>query len=139
MVMLASDGAAGPAGGLVLLPQPATMRRSAGPINPHTDRNSRMGSAPPLGERVAGPHAQALQHDRQRAEARERGLQQVGADKGREPKPIAAHKMREKQTHEHDCARKSHDPAINAHNWFPRTEWTCLTDLFDGRYHNMLN
>jgi hypothetical protein len=48
-------------------------------------------------ERRALGDAEALQDDRERTEARERGLKQVRADKSRQQQPIGAHQVRKRE------------------------------------------
>jgi hypothetical protein len=68
-----------------------------------------------LGKRVTGFDPDALQYYGKRAEASKRGLQQVGADKYGEPKPIDTHKMGEHNAQKDHRAREPHYQAIDAH------------------------
>jgi hypothetical protein len=68
-----------------------------------------------LGKRVTGFDSDALQCNGKRAEASERGLQQIGADEYGKPKPIDTHKMGERNAQKDHRARESHYQAIDAH------------------------
>ena len=71
-----------------------------------------------LGKRVTGFDPDALQYQGKRAEAGERGLQQIGADEYGKPKPIDTHKMGERKAQKDHRARESHYQAIDTHRNF---------------------
>jgi hypothetical protein len=71
-----------------------------------------------LGKRVTGFDPDTLQYYGKRAEASERGLQQIGADENGKPKPIDTHKMGKRNAQKDHRARESHYQAIAAHRNF---------------------
>src|SRR5579859_1555970 len=117
--MLASVETEEFAGGGVLPPHPSTPRTIPEMRTvQNANRGRRMGiTVFPLGKRLAGLDPEALQYHRQRTESGKRGLQQIGTDERREPKPLDVHEMRQKQAQKHHSARESHYPAIDAH-WY---------------------
>jgi hypothetical protein len=64
---------------------------------------------------VAGLDAEALQYTRQRTEPGKGGLQQIGADECREPKPLRIDEMGKQKAEEHHTTRESQYPAIDTH------------------------
>jgi hypothetical protein len=64
-----------------------------------------------------GPRTDAklFQDDRQRAEPGERGLEQIGPDEGRQPQPVRAVQLGQRQTHQDHAAGERHYDSVDAH------------------------
>lgn len=67
-------------------------------------------------KRGTGLQTQFAEDDRRRAEAGERGLEEVGSDKGREKQPIRAHKPRQSEAEQYHSAGKDEDCTVDCHD-----------------------
>ena len=62
-------------------------------------------------------HAKFFQNDFQRTKFRERRLQQIEADKGRDPEPVRTVVVRQQQAGQDEDAGEPADDEFHFHNW----------------------
>src|SRR5665647_1848787 len=84
-------------------------------------------------------NAHFLQHHFQRAEIRERRLQQVEADKRGDPEPVRAVVMREQQAGQNEYAGEPADEQVHFHTPIPGRERWKSYKPFCGRHSKFFN